>query len=310
MLRRSFPLRDSLRSRKKYPYLVSHNKLPWNTVEPGSADAHKLLAPCFVRVFEFAMNNRASAATSVVRTEHPPLTPDEWIFHLPSTSYIVAETKEDNAIPLEMVAPFEGWGSQQQQGSADDQQQQDASSASSDSCGKRVTDPMCLAHYGPLHVAVGAVEAVAEFRSPDLRIVGNAVRVRAPLKLKPAPFSAMWTLLKKQHEAAGASPSPAFVSFSLFHYYRPNRAPSELEAAFDKFVPRERPDLTALTSAEPLVSGAAAGKKGSKGGPAGKLTPMPIGPVPSSPLYGLMEREAVKPGDTFGCRSRMWGNHW
>jgi hypothetical protein len=314
MLRRSQThCGNSLRGRKKYPYMVSHNRLPWVTIEAGSPDSHKLFGNQFVRVFETAMSNRAPGgsnnsnnggvnvnhAHSLVRTQHPALTVDEWLFHLPSTTYIIAETADDNAIPLEMVAPFEGWGATAAATATSGGEAADAAAEGDDApCGKRVSDTMCLAHYGPLQSSVGEVSSVAEFRSPDLRIVGTAVRVLAPLKLKPAPLSAFWQLQKAQQQQ--------FVSFALFHYYRQNRSPSELLAAFNKFTPRERPDLTALTGAEPLQGAASLGqrKKGAV------VSPMPAGPVPTSPMYGLMEREAVKPGDTFGSRSRMWGHHW
>ena len=299
-MRRTPALSASMRSRKKFPYMVSYNKLPWNVVEAGSEDAHKLLAPSFIRAFETAATTRSAG---LVRTEHPALPEDQWLFRLPTMSYILplhqqqqhphvlvaeaAATSEaddvddgaDGAAAATPLAPF-GWD------------------------GKRVTDPMCLAHYGQLHAAVAPVLEVAEFRSPDLRLVCNAVRV-GPLRRAPARMSALAAILMPAAQAQTQATGDV-AGFCLYHFYRPNRAPTEVLAPFKRLTPNHKPDLSALAPGfEPKLARQAVGA-----GERATASPMPAGAVPTSPMYGLAEREAVRPGDTFGSRARMWGNHW
>jgi hypothetical protein len=325
MLRRSQPLSVNMRNRKKWPYMVHHNKLPWNTVEPGSELSHKILAPCLIKVLEAAARMRVNGLVLGHNSKLPSIPEDQWLYALPSSTFIVPYKKSLNQ---NLVNVSNNSAQQQQQVEIDnnnsstrksfEQYYQEATQRNEldDAIknatalapygwfGKRVVDEMSLAHYGPLHASIAKVKEVAEFRSPDLRIVCNALRLSSinskNLKIFP----------KSSFDEFGVGKCEELC---VYHFYRPNRAPREMESAFKQFVnaPVERPDTLALD--EIVAQGASWKPQLSRKTTTGNkvvVSPMPEGPIPTSPLYGLIEREAIKPGDTFGCRSRVWGHHW
>ncbi len=329
MLRRSQPLSVQMRNRKKWPYMVHHNRLPWNTVEPGSELSHKILAPCFIKVLEAAARMRVNGLVLGHNSKLPSIPEDQWLYALPSATFIVPYKKSlnQNLVNVQQQQQhvneepevdnnntgrrksFEEYYKEATQKDELDEAIKNASAlAPYGWFGKRVVDDMSLTHYGPLHSSIAKVREVAEFRSPDLRIVCNALRLSGVntknLKIFP----------KSSFDEFGVAKCEELC---IYHFYRPNRAPKEMESAFKQFInaPVERPDTLAL---DEIVAQGASWKP-----QLGKITqqksnqnnqkvasPMPQGPVPTSPLYGLIEREAIKPGDTFGCRSRVWGHHW
>lgn len=316
MLRRSniaFNAKPNFKNRKRWPYMVHHNKLPWNTVEPGTELSHKILAPCFLRVIQTAsmmningliVNNNNSSSLL------PNIPEDQWLFALPASTFVVPvpsnnnNNKNNSSLIVEPEA-------------LDDATTTSSSSSSSLApygwFGKRVVDEMCLTHYGPIAAAVAPVLEVAEFRSPDLRIICNAVRLgKFHSDFNICSRSSFAAAHQNQQQSKNNNNSIINGGFCIYHFYRPNRAPSEMEGAFKQYLQStiERPDLAALEEVMAQGGSFKPTMARKQGATAASASPMPQGPVPTSPQYGLIEREAIRPGDTFGCRSRPWGHFW
>ena len=310
MLRRSEPSLVKMRNRKKWPYMIHHNKLPWNTVEPGTDLSHKILSSCFLTLLTSAANMRINGL--VLPNEQLPQIPeDQWLFTLPSSTFVVP-LKTKSLQQQKLVATT----SSENEGEEATIEFDDESTTTTTSplapfgwFGKRVVDELSLTHYGPIHANIAPVKEVAEFRSPDLRLVCNAIKFSG--------FHPQFLISQNSSFASSSSSSSNSNPFVIYHFYRPNRAPSEMQAAFKQFEKTssmERPDLSALeevvakgASFKPIFS-----RKPNNSNNTNKVvvSPMPIGEVPTSPQYGLIEREAIRPGDAFGCRSRAWGHHW
>jgi hypothetical protein len=170
-----------------------------------------------------------------------------------------------------------------------------------------VTRGVALSHYGGLHGSVARVTSVHEFKSPDLRLLCNAVCFAAP-HCSVSPRSTFDVIRKARGEGAdGAEGGDG--GFVLFHFFRPNRAPSELAQPLQKFYVH-KPDLAML--------GAFAGKGGKPSRdaistPARKraaaVLPMPRFTTPTTYQHALPERAAIRPGGCFGNRALMWG-YW
>ncbi|KEG07427.1 hypothetical protein DQ04_09841010 [Trypanosoma grayi] len=162
---------------------------------------------------------------------------------------------------------------------------------------RRVLDPTALQYYGRIDSTVASVVAVRMLISDDLRLLCNSVTLRWPPRLPVAPHAALASLQQ----------ADANATFTLFHYVRPNRPPSELQ--LEKYYIHV-PHTTALdefsasnpsgSSWEPRLQ---APKRSTR------VTPLPAYRPPQSYLMGLAERLAVVPGSSFGRRSLMWG-HW
>lgn len=310
MLRRSniaFNVKPNFRSRKRWPYMVHHNKLPWNTVEPGTELSHKILAPCFLRLIQSAsmmhINGLVMNSSNSGTSNLPNIPEDQWLFALPASTFVVPVSNTSSDAKKLVITD------------EDEDEEKVESKASSlapyEWFGKRVVDEMCLTHYGPIAATVAPVLEVAEFRSPDLRIICNAIRL--------GNFYDSFQIHSKSSLAASRSTTTttnnknSSSNLCVYHFYRPNRAPSEMESAFKQFLRStiERPDLSAL---EEVVAQGAAFKPTTtrkvSGNASASASPMPQISVPTSPQYGLIEREAIRPGDTFGCRSRVWGHFW
>ncbi|ESL12032.1 hypothetical protein TRSC58_00206 [Trypanosoma rangeli SC58] len=160
-----------------------------------------------------------------------------------------------------------------------------------------VVDPTALQYYGRLESLFGSVKAVRILISDDLRLICNSVTLQGPLRLPVAPYASLASL-----EAVTRKPGNYFT---LFHFVRPNRPPSELQ--LEKYylhVPCASSlaefASTSNTKWEPKLQAPKRSKR---------VTPLPAYRPPQSYLMGLAERLAVVPGSSFGRRSLMWG-HW
>ncbi|EKF27374.1 hypothetical protein MOQ_008903 [Trypanosoma cruzi marinkellei] len=161
----------------------------------------------------------------------------------------------------------------------------------------RVLDPTALQYYGRLESLVAPVQAVRMLISDDLRLICNTVTFQGPLRLPVASYASLASLEAVKNKAN--------ASFTLFHFVRPNRPPSELQ--LEKYyihAPRAM-SLAEFTSTsnthwEPKLQAPKRSKR---------VTPLPAYRPPQSYLMGLAERLAVVPGSSFGRRSLMWG-HW
>jgi hypothetical protein len=287
---------------KKYPYLVSYNRVPWNLIEAGSEQAHRVAAPLYRRLLLAAA---AGPMPTLVASGHPVVPRELQLQHLPGLYYVVPQSAAQLADITAADAAV----------AASDADAAEASAVAGSIpwapfgwAGGATRDPMALSHYGPLHRDVAAVRGVYEFRSPDLRMLCTAV-VLGPLRTPTGSANAALHKAGAKLATSGAEATGA-AGYVLFHFYRPNRTPKELAAPFRHLKDAVAPEsgvLSALASGawtprltRPATLAAGARKTAS---------PMPAISVPSSSPYGLPERDGLRPGDAFGCRSRMWG-HW
>lgn len=161
----------------------------------------------------------------------------------------------------------------------------------------RVLDPTALQYYGRLEAAVAPVRAVRMLISEDLRLICNSVTFFGSLRLPVAPHAALASL-DSVSQGGGAF-------FTLFHYVRPNRPPSELQ--LEKYY-LHVPQATSLAEFA-ATSGADWRPRLQAPRRDKRVTPPVVYKPPQSYLMGLAERLAVVPGSSFGRRSLMWG-HW
>ena len=282
---------------RRYPYLVAFHQLPWNTIEPSSDALHKLLAP--------NLNQLVTAATAhghriprLCLSQHPSVAPERALALWPGTIYILVHPTTSGAEELTAGVPHSG-------GEQDTRKPQWKT--------KKVTSPTALAHYGPLRMVTASHSpTVYELMSNDLRLCGVAVQFDPNIDGSDTDRE---TRTQKHHIHAESSVGTAFgktvpssSSFTLYYYYRPNRVPSELVKPFEKFyVPSPTPGASLLQGLVDENWAPAA-----KTRPLGETpaAPMPDYKPPTTPQYGLPDREAQLPGDCFGHRARQWGFRW
>lgn len=158
-----------------------------------------------------------------------------------------------------------------------------------------VDDSTSTQYYGQLSTTVAPVKEVSTYVSPDLRLYCNAVSFAGRLVVPVAPRAALEEIAKDGR------------GFTLFHFYRPNRPPTELTQPLMKYY-KHVPQASALESFM---------NKGSwtprldapRRSATARVTPMKPFVPPQSYLMGLAERKGLQPGASIGRRSLMWG-HW
>ena len=138
--------------------------------------------------------------------------------------------------------------------------------------------------------------------------------------------------------ASGSSKAVTLPDFTLYHYFRPNRAPEEMTRPFEKYYRYPVETSTAPTVAAATESrlnglytkvnlsvfGAADGKgswtpvfdtaversKKIPNSAAATLTPPAPFRPPTSYLPPLFDRLAIAPGGCFGRRDHQWGTYF
>ncbi|EPY19495.1 hypothetical protein STCU_09425 [Strigomonas culicis] len=162
-----------------------------------------------------------------------------------------------------------------------------------------VADSVALQYYGGLSGTVAPVAHVRLMVSDDLRLLCLAVTCAGAYR-SVAPRSTL--------QQVGAAAERGDTTFTLYHYFRPNRPATELTRPLDKYyVHRPRANvLDAFASGSGWVPQLAVPTREKA---RAQLTPLPPYRPPQSYLMGLAERLAVIPGNSFGRRSNMWG-HW
>ncbi|KAG8342068.1 hypothetical protein ERJ75_001458500 [Trypanosoma vivax] len=260
----------------KYPALVSYNKLPWELLNHETPQFHMHVAPHYEQIFTLAA---LTQVPHMVVHRHVEVPAEHRLRLLPGMLYLM----DGDNIPQGFTP-------------------------------SRVLDPTALQYYGGLHAKVAQVTGVRMLLSEDLRLICNAVTLRGPTRLPVAPHGALALLRNataSSESGGGGCGDDAMEKdrlFTLYHYARPNRPPSELQ--LDKFYIHAPVTigLDEFTSSrnktgnvwEPRLQA----PKRTRG-----VTPLPAYRPPQSYLMGLAERLAVVPGSCFGRRSLMWG-HW
>lgn len=261
------------RYRKKFPYLVSTNKLPWKIAEAGSDIVHRVLAPHFA---QFVVLLSRVSLPQLVLDFHPDIPAVKWGELLPGMLYVVPFVQSTLVKPEEW-GPFQ-WSHQQ------------------------VTDPVALQNYAVLEKQVGPVTSVYEFKSPDLRLLCYSIGLNDARHLTISPRSSLGTFLCQPPDPNEKQPKPKSSDFTLFYFCRPNRPPAELLRPMQKFYVHY-PDLSAVAAPSEFHLGE---RKSSNNV---KPATMPSSPAPVSYVPGLPERLAVIPGGCFGNRAINWG-YW
>lgn len=159
----------------------------------------------------------------------------------------------------------------------------------------RVADPTCMQYYGRIHNQLALLQRVDMCTSADLRLLCLALHFEGTL----AGTSAGSSL----ELATGGSPDGAFA---VFYYFRPNRPATELTRPFEKFY-QHRPSLAALDGLGTAATWRPVLQVPRRSADKTRLTPAAPYQPPQNYLMGLAERLAVRPGDSFGRRSQMWG---
>src|SRR5262249_50026188 len=80
-------------------------------------------------------------------------------------------------------------------------------------------------HYGRLHKEFAAIREIATVVSPDLRMYANVLNFSSDMALAVPPRSSLASIAQQSDKNG----------FSLFHFYRPNRAATEVSKTFEKF---------------------------------------------------------------------------
>ncbi|CAJ1017637.1 hypothetical protein Q4I30_001359 [Leishmania utingensis] len=164
----------------------------------------------------------------------------------------------------------------------------------------RVADPTSLQYYGRIHHSLAVIQRVDVCTSADLRLLCLAMHFDGVLT-NTSPGSTLDYITTTSQEGR----------FSLFYYFRPNRPANELTQPFEKFY-QHRPFLASVDTFHAALPGKVESwtpvlqipRRKSK---EARLTPaVPYRP-PQNYLMGLAERLGVRPGNSFGRRSLMWG---
>lgn len=276
MLRVSGCLRRNFRSSIKYPALISYNKLPWEVVDHTTVALHMHLAPFYEQVLRLASTTHVPR---MVCTQHRSVPALHRLRVLPGTVYLMPG-------PMETPADF---------------------------AAHRVTDPSALQYYGRLCSTTAARSLqVNLLTSDDLRLLCLAVHLTLPpptadhTTINTRPPSSLSQLLSAgSHTSSTDSHTGESRSFTLYHYFRPNRPATELTRPLEQFYVH-RADTSALDrfagehTWTPQL-GFPARPRGAR------VSALPAYRPPQSYLMGLAERLAVIPGNCFGRRSLMWG---
>ncbi|KAH9584216.1 hypothetical protein LSM04_004077 [Trypanosoma melophagium] len=251
----------------KYPALVSYNKLPWEVINHETPQFHMHVAPHYEQILTLAASTQVP---HLVSTTHMQVPPEHKLRLLPGLLYT-----------LNGEAPPDGFTAH------------------------RVEDPTALQYYGNLNSRIAHVLAVRMFVSDDLRLLCNSITFRTPLYLPVAPHASLASLVGTAGNKMTKNTSASVLVFTLYHYARPNRPPSELQLE-KYYIHKPRAFVLAEFSAssktawEPKLQAPKRTKR---------VTPLPPYKPPQSYLMGLAERLGVVPGSCFGRRSLMWG-HW
>ena len=288
---------------RRYPYLVAFHQLPWNTVEPGTHKAHKLLAPHYQQLLKVAATG-VVPLPGFVLPAHPDLPADKALSWYPGMVYALPLEPPQLPTPLPAAAPAT-LGDDATEGVTANVAEWMPSGWTS----KRVSDPLTLGHYGPMDATLAPLRGVYELTSADMRIVGNAVAFGRPHFAAGGASNKKkvdWSAVAVTGTSSLGSLGKETGGFALFHFYRPNRAPSELTKPLEKFYVHGA-DTSVLDGLDegawsPAPAVRPAGEQPAK--------PMPKYTAPVTPQYGLPDREAQLPGDTFGHRDRQWGFRW
>lgn len=284
--------------RIKFPKLVSYNKFPWTILSMDSPDVHKHVARHYAKVLTLAAIN---TVPNLLQDFHPEVPEHKWPSLLPSLLYVLPRVDSELQDPME-YGPF-GWQPQ------------------------RVTDTTALQHYGILSASVGRLKHVIMYKSPDLRLLCNAVTIQAGSKqltvIAGSTLSQLFTTSsattstqssssnKKQehHSSRSVVIDEPMPDFTIFHFFRPNRPPAELSRPFIKYYTthcsstvQELETYEQPTSWTPVLEAPPRSK--------GIRATHPKFKPPTSYLLGLPERHAIIPGDCFGSRALMWGYYF
>lgn len=273
----------SFRLNLKYPSLISYHKLPWETIQHDTTQLHMHAAPHFEQLLTVAATTHIPHLTV---EHHPTVSPAEQLRLLPGVVYLKGRG------PTGATELPEGFTSY------------------------TISDPSCLQYYGRLHRRIAGLQTVQLLTSGDLRLLCLSLH-----------FDKVLTDALAEGSSLAKVSAPG--GFSLFHFFRPNRPANELTRPFEKYFVhrptlhlfnsfdshplqqkrrdnhphRPPPDdaAAAATSWAPVlqIPRRASGKAA--------VTPLPPYRPPQSYLMGLAERLAVRPGDSFGRRSLMWG---
>ncbi|KAG5498501.1 hypothetical protein JKF63_02787 [Porcisia hertigi] len=164
----------------------------------------------------------------------------------------------------------------------------------------RIADPTSLQYYGHIHHDVASLQRADMCTSGDLRLLCLAMHFDGVVA-KTSPGSSLDLITAASKDGR----------FSLFYFFRPNRPANELTQPFEKFY-EHRPTLAGLDAFDATSS-----EKGKSWTPVlqapqrilekQRLTPAQPYRPPHNYLMGLAERLGVRPGDSFGRRSLMWG---
>ena len=326
MFRRSAALSfNTYGFKNKYPALVSYNKVPWLMLAADSPQLHKLVTGHYAQLLKLAS---LAPVPHLLVDGHPDhISASRHLYTLPSTIYIVpgvggssSSTSADGSNPF---APF-GWA------------------------GKAVEDSVAMQYYAQLEGSATTtnsalkVRSVVVFKSDDLRLICNAVSFEGGSKIVANSNSTLAQMAAGTSNVTGASGSSLVTlpDFTLYHYFRPNRAPQEMTRPFEKFYRFPAETQTAATVADSVdskvngmftkvnLSVFTSGGGGEKpawspvfetpverskkipNSPAGTLTPFARFTPPTSYLPPLPERLAISPGGCFGRRDHQWGTYF
>ncbi|GET86141.1 hypothetical protein, conserved [Leishmania tarentolae] len=164
----------------------------------------------------------------------------------------------------------------------------------------RILDPTSLQYYGRIHHNLAPIRRVDMCTSSDLRLLCVSMHFDGVL-VDAMAGSTLDRVTTVSEEGR----------FSLFYFFRPNRPANELTQPFEKFY-QHRPSLASVDTFNAAMSG-----KGKSWTPVlqvpqrtaekARLTPAEPYRPPHQYLMGLAERLGVRPGNSFGRRSLMWG---
>lgn len=306
----------------KVPYHVNFDKVPWRLVEPATDDCHRVLAPHYHQILSLALR---TIIPGINQDKHLRVSEAEALRVLPNSIYFLpirAAELETPSSQDSLKANKKKKKLQQTQLGTLPSELALPNAANADAplwvppgwSAKVATDPLVLSHYSRINADLLPVRGIWQLASPDLRLVANVLRLGQPEGWKATSTR---TSAIRGSSIGSALNLPAVGSdgahpgFSMFHIFRPNRAPSELVKPLHRFYqhgpstfaggPSPLEEFLDVTSWTPMLQAPQHTTI---------ATPMPKYSPPKTYLYGPPGRYAIKPGDTFGSRNLQWGFHW
>ena len=263
---------------KKFPNMVSFHKMPWKTIKPGDTSYHTVIAEHLEQTLKVASHIRTP---NLFAAEHIDVPEEQWLSLLPNTMYILQQVEpiaklpddlEEETLPEEQLswAPL-GW------------------------IGRRLPHHIHVQAYGGLASRIGDVDAIHHFTSPDLRLCCSALTI-SKLYNKPDDRSSLAPFYKEKQP------------FTFFHFYRPNRSPSEITRPFEKYYVHYA-DLSVLNSIVSDSSWTPVLEQPKAAHAKQSVAKMPF-KTPTTYALGLNDHLGIIPGSCFGTRNNQWGTVW